>query len=740
VAETSSPYDTYVKETGNDNVDDYLAYLLAHGVIDEEQYRKAHVLGNIELVVGSEAEGAERFITLGSIGEGSMGEVLLAKDRNLRRNVAIKVLKPSRMVDEMSRRFVREAQITAQLDHPNVVPVYEMGRRTKERPNPSFVMKLVQGHTLLDIVFSARSAYEVNPQEPPLDPGAALDDRLDYFLKVCDAISFAHSRRILHRDLKAENIMVGEFGEVYVMDWGLARPFDAPDEEVSEELEGLASEKGGLYVGRTQLGHVVGTPIYMPPEQAEGQNDLLDARTDLYSLGMILHELVTLRAPRVGDNVIEILEKARLGEIEPIVHVEPSVEVAPDLRAIIEKATRARQSQRYQRVNELSEDVRRFIRGDEVSVRPDNATRKLLRWMANHRQLTLSVVAGLVLLSIAVIGWSLYSRNAAALAAHERENRLIQIQGTVAERGHVIDRFFLRLEEGLIGLSEEAVYLLERAPANDELLYRLADFNDPSREPSDLVFSAPYGRRVSIDYPVVKLAPDVQWDAVEPLVQRLAPLRHHLRALLAGSRSSPESLSLLEERALLLSAVVPIRWAFVGLEAGVMYAYPGKGTYADEYDPRERPWYQLSAHRQGASWGNPYWDVQGQGLVLPCSVSLYGSAGDFYGVAGLDVTFSELIQTLLVPAGDGSVVETFLVDDEGRLIVRSGQTSQEDDAAADSSLELEDFPVPEVLAAMQTGRSGLLEVDRRLYVFAHITTLGWFYVEEIVNRPVHLPD
>jgi len=312
----------------------------------------------------------------------------------------------------------------------------------------------------------------------------------------------------------------------------------------------------------------------------------------------------------------------------------------------------------------------------------------------------------------------------------------MRLQAEVGARSDWIDRYFLRLEETLTYLAEDAHYLLEHAPPNSERLYSRDDFNEPGRGPPDLAYSPLYERQVSIDYPVYKLAPGVRFEDVAPVLQRLAPLRYHFREALLGSRENRSRLAADEERRLLTEEGVRVRWAYVGLAAGVMYSYPGKGTYPDDYDPRVRPWYELSAGLDGPQWGNAYWDIQGQGVVLPCSTSIYDSEGRLYGVVGIEVTFAELHSAILSQQGSDGSNARYLLDADGRVILSSRQDELTRDTETDEpTLRLREFPIAEVTDAIRHGEGGLveIEVDGRLmlYAFSDIGTLGWYYVEEL---------
>jgi eukaryotic-like serine/threonine-protein kinase len=202
--------------------------------------------------------------------------VLRATDQDIRRDVAMKVMHGAAVSDEQRQRFINEAQITGQLEHPSIVPVYELGELEGEA---FYTMKFVNGRTL----------SEVLAEEYPI---ARL---LGIFLKSCDAIAFASSRGIIHRDLKPDNIMIGEFGEVLVLDWGLAKAIGAEESPVADSAQTLNLDAAGAEL--TLEGDVLGTPAYMSPEQARGRVDEIDIASDIYALGAILYTILTHSPP-----------------------------------------------------------------------------------------------------------------------------------------------------------------------------------------------------------------------------------------------------------------------------------------------------------------------------------------------------------------------------------------------------------------------------------------------------------
>jgi serine/threonine protein kinase len=250
------------------------------------------------------------------IGRGGMGAVLEAEDASLQRKVAMKVLPQGDSSGDVLR-FINEARITGRLEHPHIVPVHTLG--ADEHGLPFYTMKLVRGSTLKEVLNALAHGEEDAIRSHP------LSQLLTIFQKVCDGIRFAHSQKIIHRDLKPDNVMLGSYGEVLVMDWGLAKDI-APTGEGSAPLESLAedaqtlesrSEFAAPTDAHTLMGDILGTPQYMPPEQARGDVDLLDERADIYSLGAILYHILTLEPPVRPGSKEQMLQRVRTGDITP---------------------------------------------------------------------------------------------------------------------------------------------------------------------------------------------------------------------------------------------------------------------------------------------------------------------------------------------------------------------------------------------------------------------------------------
>ena len=459
-----------------------------HGALDSKLDLAPLQGGHVVLGALSPGDGEsrDRYTLTHLHAKGGMGRVWLARDGALGRRIALKELRPDQTDNPtVCSRFLYEAKVTAQLEHPGIIPVYELG----EGAAPYYTMRFVKGRTLCE----ATREYHKKRSLGTADP-VELVELLTAFVSVCHAVAYAHDRGFIHRDLKGQNIVLGDFGEVMVLDWGLAKrigpdadteseqtepsasisPIAAratlaadPDKTLAEEDEsqsaskrngqsssgmsnGVDSRNGWFGTRRTVpesgagpegtiLGQLLGTPSYMAPEQAQGNHDLVDQRTDVYGLGAILYEILTGRPPFTAAKTSEIIRK--VCQETPIPPRQILATIPRGLEAVCLKALAKNQADRYQAASELGQEVQRHLADEPVHAYAEPWTRRLARWARRHRT---AVAAGLGLL---LTGTSALAVSTVLIA---RERNEAETQGQQAR-----EAVHLLVKGGEIGFDDE---------------------------------------------------------------------------------------------------------------------------------------------------------------------------------------------------------------------------------------------------------------------------------------------
>ncbi|HEV7221082.1 MAG TPA: serine/threonine-protein kinase, partial [Pirellulales bacterium] len=337
---------------------------------------------------------SERFRILRTHAKGGLGEVFVAHDEELRREVALKRLHDHHAdAPDTRARFVLEAEVTGGLEHPGIVPVYSLGRSAEGRPY--YAMRLIRGDSLKQAIDHYHQAELPGP-----DPGEhALELRklLGRFIDVCNAVEYAHSRGVIHRDLKPDNIMLGMFGETLVVDWGLAKHLGSATLDDSAAGSPLQAA-GGADTARTQVGSAVGTPAYMSPEQAAGRLDQLGAPSDIYSLGATLYYLLTGRPPFEEPGLLKLLLRVQDGDFPLPREVKASVPAA--LQAICLKAMALAPGQRYPSCMALAEDLERWLADEPVGAHRAPWPERVARWGRRHRRSVEAAAAALAAITL----------------------------------------------------------------------------------------------------------------------------------------------------------------------------------------------------------------------------------------------------------------------------------------------------------------------------------------------------
>ncbi|MCU0723057.1 MAG: serine/threonine protein kinase, partial [Planctomycetes bacterium] len=369
----------------------------------------------------------DRYTVRGEIARGGMGAIVEVVDNDIQRPVAMKVILGSRDPSQAAR-FVEEAKVTGQLEHPNIVPVHELGRTGDGKSY--FTMKLVRGDSLEAVLERIADRDEESAARFP------LPRLLEILLKVCDAVAFAHSRGVIHRDLKPDNVMVGAFGEVLVMDWGLSRvsaggsPGDpeapSPVAPAGADPSGGGAAPRGKQPGtksggsRTIDGQVMGTPSYMPPEQAAGRVAEVDARSDVFALGGILYRILAQEPPYDGDTAEEVLRRAAGRDLLPPRRRSPFLRVPPELESVCMKAMERAREDRYPSVEALAEDVRAFLEHRLVSAHRYGPFARFVRFVQRHPGGSLAAGVGLILAALGTAGIGTVWAEARTQAARAR--------------------------------------------------------------------------------------------------------------------------------------------------------------------------------------------------------------------------------------------------------------------------------------------------------------------------------
>jgi serine/threonine-protein kinase len=423
--------------------------------------------------VGDSTSAGTRFRILRPHAKGGLGEVFVALDTELNRDVALKEIQDHYADNPGHRaRFEFEAEVTGGLEHPGIVPVYGFGHTPDGRP--FYAMRFIKGDSLKEAI---RRFHEAERQSRR-DPGQstmALRELLGRFIDVCDAVAYAHSWRVLHRDLKPGNIMLGKYGETLVVDWGLAKALDQVEPESAIGRSELPLKPAsGSAVEPTGVGSVMGTPGYMSPEQVDSRVGQLGVRSDVYCLGATLYHLLTGHAPCEAEQRGEIYEKVLRGDIPRPRLLNP--QIAPPLEGVCLKSLALMPDDRYDSAQALKADLERWLADEPVLAWREPLLIRLRRWGQRHR-IAVSVLAACLLTTIIFV-WmnSLRMERQAQIVANYQVTAealvdIIEVMAQAAETVEIVPP----------ALSERGLATLTRAVRENEKPQRLLILRDRFR-------------------------------------------------------------------------------------------------------------------------------------------------------------------------------------------------------------------------------------------------------------------
>ncbi len=604
--------------------------------------------GDIEYLLGDENFEAEcpdfrsRFKFICYFAAGGMGQVGKARDLTFDRVVAVKSLKEKyRNNPSAIKAFLEECRLNAQLDHPSIVPVYAMGKN--QSGSWEVMMKMINGVSLAAFIKTTREAYAAK-KATSREEQHAMFSRLEYFLKICEVIDYCHSRKIIHGDLKPENIMMGQYGEVYVMDWGCAR------------YDGAVPER------------LTGTPNYLPPEFIK--NRKVSVQLDIYSLGMLLFELVTLQRSR-GDNSgskhsgTGATTRQNIHQPEQW-HFQDNIPVKPAMKAIINKATAIDPGDRYRSVTELANDVRHFIFNEEVSAYPDNWFRGSMRTIFANPVKSLLVVGFCFAL---LAGLLAYSYHESSMLKQKNTIAMMQraeFQRYTNELASAVEKNFFTTQALLMLYADNMVEQIRNLSKQKVSFYSNEQYSKPETSPPDIQKSTLYEHPVTVrnivTYPAggKSIKPYLNFEEQEFI--------HICRKTVSTDFDTQDVTTAIFGR--ILTSYSMLNRLFVFDQNGTGYSFPGT------YDQPGTPQYTerwLSADNQTRDrqikWGFPYAEKSGVYRII-VRFPMFNRNEEYTGMAGFELRCEQVLEPLAKAYVDDPTHGLYFVDTRGGIPIR----------------------------------------------------------------------
>ena len=603
-----------------------------------------NVMSKLEQEQVNAPDFTSRFQFICHYAAGGVGIVSKAKDVVFDRIVAVKTLNDKLKDDPRAiASFLYESRLNANLDHPSIVPVYALGKSRDGRWE--CVTKFIHGSSLNAFIDKIREKYDTkkisNPQEHH-----ALVSRLEYFLKICEAVEYCHSMKIVHGDLKPDNILMGKFGEVYLMDWGCAKETGTKPDQIS------------------------GTPNYLPPEYLREKT--VTPLIDIFALGMILFEMTTLRRGKQVCSGKQSDDCTCRVVFDPknYIHYLPKLKIGPRIRAIISKAVNPDPAERYQTVGALSSDIRHFIYDEEVSAAPDNLFQKLFRKIYRNRMKTVLVTGGIFLLLCGGLFFSYYRANKAEQRHSTDMMRRLTLQAYTDYLATNLEKRFLTTQAQLLLFADN---LLEDTLENNPRTSRFYDsilYRNPKTSPPGMLRSKYYPNPVNLSH-MVRTIPENQ---KEPGMKLRDPKEYVYicnKILLYDlfSHNTNDSRDIHNE---LLSRENRIQRLYIQWADGTRYSYPG--TYDDPataaYRHRWNPGPDSGIGRK-IFWSTPYRGVTGTHRIA-CRYPLFTPQNKYLGLAGIETRLEKMLEPLIRANQADPVHKLFLLTKQGTALRITG--------------------------------------------------------------------
>ena len=628
--------------------------------------------------------------------EGGQGRISKAVDRALGCEIAMKSLHSRLCGDDHARGdFLNEAKLTASLDHPAIIPIH--GLFCDESNGMHLAMKLISGHTLSAYLKNIVKIYEEKGIRG-FDEARSLRNRLEIFLKICEALEYAHARKIVHRDLKLENVMIGKNRETYVTDWGLA--LHLKDAENLKKLNG--------------------TPGFIAPEVLTTHK--ADTRSDIYSLGIILFELVTLNPAFSDSDLTVLLNRVKSGQHAPLRH-RFGCKIDTDLKAIIRKAIAVDPERRYKTVADLSEDIRRYLTNRETIANPDNIFGKICRWGVNHRRGMLLATMSVLLLGIASVARLLYKEMLWNQERRYRDHAVGEAYGKVVQTTNRLEKRLSDIETRLEQMRLNLLFSNLKIKMSDDWKLFVPVDTYRTAPPASYQQAESYGHKIDpngICFFNYEKRPIIPQD-----LKHFGNTALYMREAVLNTRRS--AISEKDATAKLLKKGSPLRKIYFSLADGTFALYPGSSEeFPLDYYPPSRPWYKPTMDANGRIiWCGPYEDSGvHRDQMLTCAVRV-DEDKKFVGIAAVDFSLTMLANELLKGDSTKCVIEKMLIDPAGNVIFHMDPPGR----------EIKHFSDPALIRRMLKMRYGTILTKENghevLLAFAHVDSINVLYVERL---------